>query len=96
MSSRIGYVIAYDITDDERRADVATFLSGYGPRVQLSVFEAELPNADAANQFREQLRTMIDPDDDQIRLYRLTPEALNQRLIYGHRRIEERVDFWIV
>lgn len=39
---------------------------------------------------------MIDMEDDQIRLYRLSAEALNQRLIYGARRIEERTDYWII
>jgi CRISPR-associated protein Cas2 len=94
--SRVAYVVAYDIADDERRENVAMFLSGYGPRVQLSVFEAELAGSDAAQAFRDSLRAMIDQDDDQIRLYRLTPETMNQRLIYGTRRIEERRDFWIV
>lgn len=94
--SRINYVIAYDIADDDRREDVAMFLSGYGPRVQLSVFEAELPNADAATAFRDRIRTMIDQDDDQVRLYRLGPESMSQRIIFGARRIEERVDFWII
>jgi CRISPR-associated protein Cas2 len=94
--SRVAYLVTYDIADDDRREDIATFLSGYGPRVQLSVFEVELRDADAATTFREKLRTMIDPDDDQVRLYRLAPEAISQRLIYGARRIEERVDFWIV
>ena len=32
--SRIHYVVAYDIADDERRDDVSLFLSGYGPRVR--------------------------------------------------------------
>ncbi len=94
--SRVAYVVAYDIADDERREDVAMFLSRYGPRVQLSVFEVELPNAQAAVAFRDQLRAMIDHDDDQVRLYRLSPEVINQRLIYGARRVEERMDFWIV
>jgi CRISPR-associated protein Cas2 len=94
--SRVAYVVAYDIADDERRENVAMFLSGYGPRVQLSVFEVELAGSDAAQAFRDLLRAMIDQDDDQIRLYRLTPETMNQRLIYGTRRIEERRDFWIV
>lgn len=94
--SRIAYVVAYDIADDERREDVAMFLSGYGPRVQLSVFEVELPDPDAAQAFRDRLRVIIDKDDDQIRLYRLTPETMSQRVIYGARRIEERTDFWIV
>ena len=94
--SRVAYVVAYDIADDERREDVAMFLSGYGPRVQLSVFEVELPDSDAAQAFRDWLHAMIDKDDDQIRLYRLTPETMSQRVIYGARRIEERMDFWIV
>ncbi|MEV4242055.1 CRISPR-associated endonuclease Cas2 [Streptosporangium canum] len=64
--------------------------------MQLSVFEAELSDIDAAASFRERLRSLIDPEEDQVRLYRLTPEALSQRLIYGERRLEERVDFWLV
>lgn len=92
----VHYVVTYDIADDDRRDDVALFLSGYGPRVQLSVFEAELPNAEAATAFRTRLRGLVDPDEDQIRLYRLTPEALTQRVIYGNRTLEERVDYWIV
>lgn len=35
-------VVAYDIVDDGRREDVARLVSGYGPRVQLSVFECEV------------------------------------------------------
>jgi CRISPR-associated protein Cas2 len=94
--SRVAYVVADDIADDERREDVAMFLSGYGPRVQLSVFEVELPDPHAAQVFRDSLRAMTGKDDDQIRLYRLTPETMSQRVIYGARRIEERTDFWIV
>lgn len=89
-------MVAYDIADDERRDDVSLFLSGYGPRVQLSVFEVELSDAPAATAFRAKLRELIDPEYDQIRLYRLTRDALARRLIYGNRTLEERVDFWIV
>ena len=32
-------LITYDVADDLRRERLATLLSGYGPRVQLSVFE---------------------------------------------------------
>ena len=36
-------VVAYDIAvHDGRREDVASPLSGYGPRVQLSVFESQV------------------------------------------------------
>ena len=35
----VRYLVTYDIGDDERREDISLFLTGYGPRVQLSVFE---------------------------------------------------------
>ena len=39
------YVATYDISDDRRRARVARVLSGYGERIQCSVFEIWLqPN----------------------------------------------------
>lgn len=36
---------------------------------------------------------MVDPDDDQVRLYRLPRDVLTQRLILGARTLEERVDY---
>jgi CRISPR-associated protein Cas2 len=92
----VHYVVAYDIADDDRREDVSLFLSGYGPRVQLSVFEVELHDPETAQEFRSRLRSLIDPDDDQVRLYRLTRDALTQRVILGARVLEERVDYWII
>ncbi|MGP1372035.1 MAG: CRISPR-associated endonuclease Cas2, partial [Almyronema sp.] len=32
-------LVVYDIPDDKRRTKLATFLEGYGRRVQYSVFE---------------------------------------------------------
>ena len=71
-------------------------LSGYGPRVQLSVFEVELADRDKAQAFRDRLRTLIDDDDDQVRLYPLPADSWARRLVYGNRTLEERVDYWIV
>ncbi len=92
----VRYLVTYDIADDDRREGVALYLSGYGPRVQLSVFEVDLADRDKAVAFRDRLRTMIDDDDDQIRLYPLPADSWTQRLIYGNRTLEERVDYWIV
>ena len=36
------YVVTYDISDDRIRADVARTLSGFGTRVQHSVFECRI------------------------------------------------------
>lgn len=54
-------VICYDITDDDRREDVAALLSGYGPRVQLPVFECEVADADEARDLRPALRQRRSP-----------------------------------
>lgn len=90
------YVITYDIADDHRREDVATLLSGYGPRVQLSVFECDLRSRQDAVSLRAKLRELIDPVEDQVRLYPLDERQVRQVVVIGARTIEERQDFWIV
>jgi CRISPR-associated protein Cas2 len=61
-------LIAYDIADDRRREDVATVLSGYGPRVQLSVSGCELRSRREAAALRSRLRTLIGAVGDQVRI----------------------------
>lgn len=90
------YVITYDIADDSRREDVATVLSGYGPRVQLSVFECALSTRRDRAALQAQLRQLIDPVEDQVRMYPLDERAVRQIAVLGARVIEERQDFWIV
>jgi CRISPR-associated protein Cas2 len=92
----VRHVIAYDIADDRRREDVAIVLSGYGPRVQLSVFECEIASPHAAAELQLHLRRLIDVDEDQIRIYPLDEQAASQAVVLGARVIEERQDFWIV
>lgn len=90
------YVIAYDIADDGRRDDVATLLSGYGPRVQLSVFECDVRSRQEFADLQAKLRTLIDPVEDQVRLYPLDERSARSAFVVGARTIEERQDFWIV
>ncbi len=89
-------IVAYDITDDGRREDVAQLLSGYGPRVQLSVFECEVTSIDELRSLRAQLRERIDPLEDQVRVYPTTTQTFAERYIIGARTVEERSDYWIV
>lgn len=90
------YLIAYDIADDQRRDDVATLLSGYGPRVQLSVFECDIPAPREAARLRARLREIIEPAEDQVRIYPLDDNAIRGLVVLGARVLEERQDFWIV
>jgi CRISPR-associated protein Cas2 len=64
--------VHHDIAADDRREDISALLSGYGPRVQYSDFEAALPSKTAATRLRRTLQSLIDPDEDQIRLYPLS------------------------
>ncbi len=89
-------VVCYDIVDDRRREDVATLLSGYGPRVQLSVFECEVHSTDELCRLRAEIRARIDTLEDQVRLYPTTSQTFGQRYIIGARTVEERQDYWIV
>jgi CRISPR-associated protein Cas2 len=89
-------IVCYDITDDHRREDVAALLSGYGPRVQLSVFECDVGSTDNLRSLRAALRERIDPLTDQVRLYPTTATTFGERYIIGARMVEERSDFWIV
>lgn len=90
------YVVTYDIADDRRREDVATLLSGYGPRVQLSVFECEFRTQREAGGLQGKLRDLTDPVEDQVRLYPLDDRAARRVTVIGARTIEERQDFWII
>jgi len=92
----VRYLVTYDIADDRRRDDVATVLSGYGPRVQLSVFECDLASSRDAARLRAKLRELIKPAEDQIRLYPLDDKAVRGLVVLGARVLEERQDFWIV
>lgn len=89
-------IVCYDITDDGRREDVAALLSGYGPRVQLSVFECEVRSQDELRVLRGEIRRRIDTLEDQVRLYPTTSQTFTERYIIGARVVEERSDYWIV
>jgi CRISPR-associated protein Cas2 len=90
------YVVCYDMADDSRREDVATLVSGYGPRVQLSVFECELRSREEVTGLLGKLRSIVDPVEDQVRVYPLDAAAVRSVIVVWARTIEERQDFWIV
>jgi len=64
------FVICYDIADDRRRRRVDKTLSGFGVRVQESVFEAEL-NEKRYIEMQRKLAKVISMQEDNVRYYRL-------------------------
>ena len=70
MDERGFVVISYDVPDDRRRLRVAKTLEGFGDRVQKSVFECRLREADY-RRLRERLSKLIDAGSDNVRFYHL-------------------------
>ena len=75
-------VIAYDVTDDRRRARVSTLLEDYGLRVNYSVFECELDGKEFA-QLQEQLARLIDDREDRVVFYRLCAGCRGRKSALG-------------
>lgn len=70
------YVVAYDIGDDRIRLAVAKVLSGYGDRVQASVFECSLEQNEL-DELAGRLESLLDDcEDGEVRLYRLCSACL--------------------
>jgi CRISPR-associated protein Cas2 len=60
------------------------------------VFECELASKRAAAELRVRLRGLIDPAEDQVRIYPLDEQTIRGMVVRGARVIEERQDYWIV
>lgn len=75
-------IISYDVTNDRQRTRVRKLLKGYGTRVQYSVFECYLTEAQLTR-LRRQLRPHIDTATDSVRIYRLDATAVRQILVLG-------------
>lgn len=67
------YVIAYDVSHRRRLYRVAKALEGWGVRVQESVFECWLTQAELT-EIKRTLRRLIHPQQDRIRYYPLCPK----------------------
>lgn len=71
---RSRYVIAYDITNDQRRTRVHTYLKSFGMRVQYSVFLVDLKPARVLR-LKTKLQSMIDTHEDSVLVCRVGPSA---------------------
>ena len=88
-------LISYDISDDKKRTKLAKKLKDFGPRVQYSVFEA-----DVKKQELEKLKNVLDDikleNGDSIRMYKLCQDCKKAIVIWGQGEITEDKDFYIV
>jgi CRISPR-associated protein Cas2 len=63
MADRIWHLIAYDVRDSKRLRKVAQKLSGYGDRIQYSIFRCRLDSL-SLEKLRWELSQILAPEDD--------------------------------
>ncbi len=87
-------LISYDITSAKKRTRLAKKLLDFGPRVQKSVFEA-----DVTRQELEKLYGLLDKvkldKNDSIRVYKLCLECKQNIRIWGSGEVTEDKEFYI-
>ena len=70
MAERAFYLVAYDVVADRRRAKLARALEAIGERVQESVFEAYLTEAELTSLLKKAGK-LLNPKEDSLRAYLL-------------------------
>ena len=89
------HVIAYDISEDGRRARVAAVLQAYGDRVQRSVFVCTV-EADALEELCRRVAQMIDPRTDSLHIFRQCSACWDAVRVYGQATVTEEPLYWAV
>lgn len=77
-------VVSYDIANDKRRKKVADLLEMVLTRVQLSVFEGDLP-LELLSKSVERVLRLIDEETDSLRIYSLCAACVPRIDVYGRR-----------
>ncbi|HPN34203.1 MAG TPA: CRISPR-associated endonuclease Cas2 [bacterium] len=87
-------IISYDITDDKKRTRLAKKLKDFGPRVQKSVFEADVHKQELDKLFSVLSKVELDQDDS-IRLYRICSQCAGVIKIWGCGKVTKDADYYI-
>jgi CRISPR-associated protein Cas2 len=70
VAERQFYILAYDVVEDRRRTKLARVLESLGERVQESVFEAYLTQAEL-DKLLKKVKKLLKADEDSLRVYLL-------------------------
>ncbi len=89
------FVASYDSPNDKRRLRIMKVLSGYGARVQYSVFECILRPRDF-EQMCSRLREIVDKTEDDLRIYPLCGSCLHKVVMLGNAEVRQEEPFIIV
>ena len=88
-------LVAYDISDQKRLARVARVCEDFGVRVQYSVFECRLDEAEFT-EFWLRLLSRIDEDEDRIVAYKIDARSAKETLTAGTMVCSEKALCYLV
>jgi CRISPR-associated protein Cas2 len=88
-------VVAYDISEDGRRARTAATLQQWGDRVQRSVFVCTLEPA-ALSTLLERVNEIIDVDTDSVYSFRQCAACWDAVGVLGQATVADEPLFWAV
>jgi CRISPR-associated protein Cas2 len=88
-------LVVYDIADDKRRVKLATFLEGYGRRVQESVFECFI-SLEEMKKLHDKIKKRVKLQEDNVRLYWIPSDALPKALAIGSNPPAPPPSFYII
>jgi CRISPR-associated protein Cas2 len=89
------HVIAYDISEDGRRARVAAILQAVGDRVQRSVFVCTL-DAEALKELCDRVSQIINPHTDSLHVFRQCSTCWDAVRVYGQATVTDEPLYWAV
>ena len=86
------YIVCYDISDDRRRSTLSRLLTGYGVRVQWSMFECVLNDLEIRRLVAAIDRVIDERDNVLINQCAATGTPSHPRLA---QYVDGRHDFWV-
>ncbi|MCC6975937.1 MAG: CRISPR-associated endonuclease Cas2 [Anaerolineae bacterium] len=86
------YIVAYDIPNDRRRTRLHKALCGFGEWTQFSLFECFL-DATELVRLRARLESILDPNEDSVRIYPLCSICKGAVETIGGKPPEQKVTY---
>jgi CRISPR-associated protein Cas2 len=77
------WLVCYDVANDKRRRELVKHLERHCQRVQFSVFECPLSEADITEHLEKRWLPQLNLTEDSLREYPLNKTAREQAKIYG-------------
>ena len=90
QGKKVFVLVIYDIVSNKRRVKFAKVMNGYGFRVQKSAFEAVIKESLYQKLIKE-IPQYIDPEEDSVRVYRITGYGELQLFGQNHSVKDEEV-----